>query len=175
MKKKKAGLPSEVSGKISKEMSSLRILEMAIYSEQSAYDFYLNLSNQIENQSGKEKFKFLAEDEKRHRCMLEGEYLRENKQSKFKFDAKKVKSIEAKIDTQSSAVDALDLAIQLEREAYKFYIRASEKAEEQPGKKMFLKLAEEEDRHYNVLAAERQALSSNFYWYEYNVPGVMEE
>jgi len=175
MIKGKEDLPSEVSGEISKEMTSLQILEMAIYSEQSACDFYLSLSNQIENQSGKEKFRFLAEDEKRHRCMLEGEYLRENRQIVFKFDSTKVKSIKAMADTQSSAVDALDLAIGLEREAYKFYTQASEKAEDQPGKMMFLKLAEEEDRHYNVLAAERQALSNNFYWYEYDVPGVMEE
>ena len=156
-------------------MSPSEILELAIYDEQAACDFYLNLSGQIKNPSGKKKFEFLAKDEKRHRDLLEGEYNKENGGKRFKFDAEKRKEIEVKVDDQSSASDALDLAIQAERGAYKFYVGASEKIETQASKKMFLKLAEEEDKHYNLLAAERQALSNNFYWYDYDVPGVMEE
>ena len=156
-------------------MTPLEILELAIYNEQSACEFYLHLSNQIKSQSGKDKFKFLAEDEKRHRHILEKEYYKENKGKGFRFDSEKAKAIKVEVDTQSSAIDALDLAIQAEREAYKFYTQASEKVKEQASKDMFLKLAGEEDGHYNVLAAERQALSNNFYWYGYDVPGVMEE
>jgi rubrerythrin len=175
MKKDKRNLPSEASGQVSKDTIPLEILESAIYDEQSACDFYLYLSGLIKNQSGKEKFRFLAEDEKRHRYILEKEYCEESKEKKFKFDSKKEKIMKIKIDDQSSASDALDLAIRAERGAYKFYMEAFKKVQAQASKNMFLKLAEEEDRHYNLLAAERQALSNNFYWYEYDVPGVMEE
>ncbi|MCJ7508070.1 MAG: ferritin family protein [candidate division Zixibacteria bacterium] len=175
MKKDKENHPSEARGQILEDMTPLEILESAIYDEQSACDFYSYLFNQIRNQSGKEKFKFLAEDEKRHRSILEKEYQKESKGRRFKFNPKKAKTIKVKVDSESSASSALDLAIQAERGAYKFYTRAAEKVKSQSSKNMFLRLAEEEDRHYNLLAAERQALSSNFYWYEYDVPGVMEE
>jgi rubrerythrin len=175
MKKDKGNLPSEARGRVPEDMTPLEILESAIYDEQSACDFYSYLSGQIRNQSGKEKFKFLAEDEKRHRSILEKEYQKESKGRRFRFNPKKAKTTKVKVDSESSASSALDLAIQAERGAYKFYTSAAEKVKSQFSKSMFLVLAEEEDRHYNLLAAERQALSSNFYWYEYDVPGVMEE
>ncbi len=175
MEKDKPNVASEASGQISENMTPLQILELAIYNEQSAYDFYLDLSSQIENQSGREKFGFLAQDEKRHKGLLEGQYQRESKGEKLGFDPKRVKYVKVKVDTQSSATDALDLAIQAEREAYKFYTQASQETKDQSGKSLFLKLAEDEDKHYNLLSAERQALSNNFYWYGYDVPGVMEE
>jgi len=39
---------------------------------------------------------------------------------------------------------------------------------------MFLMLAGEEEKHYSVLMAEKQALIDQFYWFSLDTPGIME-
>ena len=39
---------------------------------------------------------------------------------------------------------------------------------------MFSMLAEQEDRHFNILMAEKQALMDQFYWFSLDTPGIME-
>jgi len=39
---------------------------------------------------------------------------------------------------------------------------------------MFLMLAEQEDRHFNLLTAEKQSLIGQFYWFDIGTPGMME-
>ena len=174
MKKDEEKVYKEAEGKIKPEMDALEALSVAIYNEQSAFDFYTKLSDTIKNKSGKEKFKFLASDEKRHRELLEGYYKKISGGKQFLFDPDKVKTIHVDIRDNTTASEALDIGIKAEKEAYEFYNKSAEETKDPDAKKMFLMLAKQEDRHYNILTAEKQALTGQFYWFSLDTPGMME-
>ena len=174
MKEYKKKVYKEAEGKIKPEVSALEALSVAIYNEQSAFDFYTKLSDAIKNQSGKEKFKFLASDEKRHRELLEGYYKKISGGKGFPFDPDKVKSIHVDVRDNTTASEALDIGIKAEKEAYEFYGKSAEQTKDPDARKMFLMLAEQEDRHFNILMAEKQALIDQFYWFSLDTPGIME-
>jgi rubrerythrin len=174
MKKKEKKVYKEAEGEIKAEVSSLDALSLAIYNEQSAFDFYTKLTDIIKNPSGKEKFKFLASDEKRHRELLEKHYTKISGGKEFPFDPNKVKIIQVEVNDNTTASEALDIGIKAEKEAYQFYSRSAESSKDPEAKKMFLMLAGEEDKHYNVLMAEKQALINQFYWFSLDTPGMME-
>lgn len=174
MKEDKKKVYKEAEGKIKPEMEALEALSMAIYNEQSACDFYTKLSETIKNQSGKEKFKFLASDERRHRELLEKHYKKIAGGKEFLFNPGKVKKINVEIMNNTTASEALDIGIKAEKEAYEFYSKSADETKDPDAKKMFLMLAEQEDRHFNILMAEKQALINQFYWFSLDTPGIME-
>ncbi len=174
MKEDEEKVYKEAEGKIKPEISALEALSVAIYNEQSAFDFYTKLSGIIKNQSGKQKFKFLASDEKRHRELLEGHYQKTSGGKGFPFDPDKVKTVNVDVRDNTTASEALDTGIKAEKEAYEFYSKNAEETQDPDAKKMFLMLAEQEDRHFNILMAEKQALIGQFYWFSLDTPGIME-
>lgn len=174
MREDRKKIYKEAEGKIKPEAEALEALSLAIYNEQSAFDFYTKLSDTIKNQSGKEKFKFLAADEKRHRELLEGHYKKVTGGKEFPFDSAKVKAIKVEVRDNTTASEALDMGIKAEKEAYEFYKKSAEESRDPDAKKMFLMLAEQEDRHFNLLMAEKQALIDQFYWFSLDTPGMME-
>ncbi len=174
MKEDKKKVYKEAEGKITPEMSALEAVSVAIYNEQFAFDFYTKLSNTIKNQSGKQKFKFLASDEKRHRELLENHYKKISSGKEFSFDPGKLKKIQVEIRDNTTASEALDIGIKAEKEAYEFYSKSATETKDPEAQKMFTMLAEQEDRHYNILTAEKQALTGQFYWFSLDTPGIME-
>jgi rubrerythrin len=174
MKEDKKRIYREAEGKVGPEVTVLEALATAIYNEQSAFDFYTGLSEIIKNQSGKEKFKFLAADEKRHRELLEAHYKKVTGGKEFSFDPAKLKTIKVEVRDNTTASEALDIGIKAEKEAYEFYRKSAGETRDPDAKKMFLMLAEQEDRHYNLLTAEKQALTGQFYWFDIGTPGMME-
>lgn len=174
MREDRKKIYKEAEGKIKPEAEALEALSLAIYNEQSAFDFYTKLSDTIKNRSGKEKFKFLAADEKRHRELLEGYYKKVSGGKEFPFDSANVKAIKVEVRDSTTASEALDMGIKAEKEAYEFYKTSAERSKDPDAKKMFLMLAEQEDRHFNLLMAERQALIDQFYWFSLDTPGMME-
>lgn len=171
--KEKKKVYREAEGEPKPEISALDALALAIYNEQFAFDFYTNLSKTIKNESGKEKFKFLASDEKRHRQLLEDYYKKITRQA-FPFDPQKVKKVQVEVRDNTSASEALDIGIKAEKEAFEFYNKSAKTTSDPDAKKMFLMLAEQEDRHFNILMAEKQALIDQFYWFSLDTPGIME-
>jgi rubrerythrin len=175
MKKKEKKSFQEAPEKLPMNVNALDALGIGIYNEQSAFDFYKNLSETIQNPSGQERFRFLSLDEKRHRALLEERYLKESGGQKFSFDLQKVKKIKITISDQASAKEALHLALEAEREAYNSYMRAASQARDQQGKKMYESLASEEDKHYQILMSELQMIEDGFYWFSLDTSGFMED
>ncbi len=174
MKEKDKKEYREAGGKVTPQTTALEALSIAIYNEQSAFDFYTKLSESIKNESGKKKFNFLAMDEHRHRTLLEEHYQNTTGGEEFAFDPSRVKVIQVEIKDGTTAAEALDIGIKAEREAYEFYNKCATEADSPDAKKMFLMLAEQEDRHYNLLTAEKQAVIGQFYWFDLGTKGIMD-
>lgn len=148
-------------------LSKRKLLELAIYQEIATRDFYLQVSQRIQDRGGKRKFLDLSEEEEKHRETVGQWYEKEAGQS-FQPDPEPIKPIfqfpEGSIFNQSTALEAVSVGIQLERESANFYASWKEKEEEPELKSVLQKLIEFENNHYLRLKEEYEAISKNFYW-----------
>ncbi len=126
------------------------ILDFAIKREQEAVDFYTNLSSKARNEEMKEVFKEFAMEEVKHKARLQ----------KIKdegiFEISEEKVLDLKISDYTDNVtpspelsyeEALRLAMNKEKAAYKLYMKLSTKTDNQNLKEVFLSLAQEESKH----------------------------
>lgn len=130
------------------------ILERAIQSEEHSYSVYSHLATKVERPEAKKLLEGLAEQELRHKEMLEA------------FDVGKVESFKTPdvkdqkltdfmeptpIDPNATVQDVMLFAIKKEQSAYEFYQRMSEFAPGGDAKGLFDKLAGEEIAHKHSL------------------------
>jgi rubrerythrin len=152
-------------------------ISRAIYAEIGAMNFYSKLAREIENEDGSSRFQQLSEDEKGHRDTLKGWYSRLF-EAEFTENEEKIKDSEiggVEIDRQTGAIAALDIAIEAESRANDFYLDEAEKAEDPELRKMFENLAQQEKGHYDLLTAEKNALTGGFYWFDMDQSGFVED
>lgn len=152
-------------------------ISRAIYAEIGAMNFYSRMAAKIENDEGSGKFAQLSKDEKGHRDTLMGWYSRLF-ETEFIENEKEIKSSEIseiQISGQAGAIEALDIAIEAESKANDFYLAEAEKAGDPELKKMFESLAEQEKGHYDLLTAEKNALTGGFYWFDMDSSGFLED
>ncbi len=65
---------------------------------------------------------------------------------------------------QEKTLDALQIALKMETDGKQFYLKASSQAANQPGKKLFKTLADEEDIHARKFTEIYQAMTSQKPW-----------
>lgn len=126
------------------------ILDFAIQQEQEAVDFYNLLSGNAKNEDMKKVFLQFAQEEIGHKAMLtkikqEGILSSEVKNITDLKISNYVSSIEPKEDMTYQ--EALVLAMNREKNAFKLYSDLAEKATSQEMKNIFLTLAQEESKH----------------------------
>ncbi|MCK4537721.1 MAG: ferritin family protein [Candidatus Krumholzibacteria bacterium] len=152
-------------------------LETAIYREIGARDFYGFIAKTITNPEGIKRFTQLSKDEEGHRTTLESRY---EKLFGTPFEPESEKLLESeikgfKVEERTSAIEALDIAIEAESRAAEFYGQQAGATSHDEVKQMFLDLAEMEMGHYNLLVAERNQLVGGFYWFDMDSSGFMED
>ncbi len=152
-------------------------IETAIYREIGARNFYRRISEEIKNSEGAEKFARLSEDEDGHRIKLESWFERLVGDS-FSARNEKIEESEIKgirLDEQTGALEALNLAIEAEAKAREFYAERAKKTDIPELKKLFENLSEEEEGHFNLLEAERNAIIGGFYWFDLDSTSFLED
>lgn len=160
--------------------SGKELLKRAIKGEKDGLRFYSLLAHKTENPEAKRKLQKLADDEKRHETTLieiyeklygeeVGQLPREgiNALAKF-FDAGKAKE-------KHTEMQFIDLAIEAELSATNFYKETAANLENGDLKKICEDLADEEFSHYELLQAEKEAISGNYYWFGYDVGAPLED
>lgn len=152
-------------------------IEVAIYREIGARNFYLRISEEIKNSEGIEKFAQLSSDEEGHRIKLEAWFERLVGE-KFSARDEKIEQSEIrrlKVGEQTGALEALNIAITAEAQARDFYAERAEKTDMQELKELFNNLSEEEAGHFNLLEAERNAIIGGFYWFDIDSTSFLED
>ena len=126
------------------------ILDFAISREQEAADFYENLSGRVENHWMKETLKGFSKEELRHK----GKLLSVKKNEKLLSSEQNILDlkiadylVDVKASENISYQDALILAMQREKAAYRLYSDLASKIEDAEIKNLFLALAQEEAKH----------------------------
>ncbi len=152
----------------------LDIIEEAIYHEQASHDYYLRVVGAIHDESGRQQFRHLAQEESRHREVLEDRF-RALTGKRFRFDPKKLRADELPVPTtNATAVEALAMAMEHELEAVASYRKLAEAAEDDESRRTYQELAQDEQSHYEWFRTQRQALLSGVHWFIETLPGTLD-
>ena len=159
--------------------TSITALKTAIEIEIQGYDNFKRFAEQTNNDAGKRVFTQLAKDEERHREILEEQLnkLVEGKpweeveipQSVVEEVAPQIreKAIETKGESAVGELDALNTALDLEKKASAFFRAQADLIEIAEAKSLFLRLAEWEDTHYDIIKAEIDNINHTGFWLDF--------
>lgn len=158
--------------------AAIDALNKAIHSEKAALETYLRFARQTKVVSGKDMFIRLSEDELGHREILEKElhnlqagkpWARPSfKPSDIEELLPKIGDAQAKAQTEHGSSDdltALNVALDMEKKAIAFYRREAEKTADATARRMYARLAEMEEAHYNLVQAELDNIKDIGFWF----------
>ncbi len=148
-------------------------LELTLAIERRGYTFYTNASRKTKNDTGRRMFQRLAAEESDHLRRLQQEHrslLEKNEWLKREparlplsrkiveeiFPQKELLKIEVKDET--SDLDALNIAMNLERRSHQFFKDFADHIADNNGRKIFMDFAKDEETHLKALVAEYNTL-----------------
>ncbi|MDI6739164.1 MAG: ferritin family protein [Candidatus Edwardsbacteria bacterium] len=158
--------------------AAIDALNKAIHSEKMALETYLKFARQTKVVSGKDMFVRLSQDEFGHMNMLEKEL--DNLQSgktwvKPSFKPSDIEELlphlgdqQAKVQSEQGSSDdlsALNVALDMEKRALGFYAKEAGRADNPNAKKLYARLAEMEEAHYNLIQAELDNIKDIGFWF----------
>jgi rubrerythrin len=153
---------------------------MAIDREKDAAALYLRLAKTVKDPKGKNVLIHLASDEVGHLDKLERHLiailsgkegllsvtdLADAMAARLAESSKRLFPAEADV-ARTDEVRILDLALELELEANRWYIELAETAGSEAARGMFLSLAKEEAVHASILRAEIDSIGENGFWFD---------
>ena len=162
------------------DMSMEDILGMAVETEIQGREFYSMLSEKVTHPQVKKKIISLAEDEKRHERIVVDLYRKTLGREPENLPEMGIPDIVGaisamKVGDKSQLLNVLDMAIEAELIAARFYQRGAALTQDPKTRGIFEQLEKEEDGHYNFLVAEKSALSGDMYWFSMGESSMMEE
>ncbi len=151
-------------------------LELALAVERRGYSFYTRASKKTRDPGGRRMFEDLAHEESEHMDRLWGQYralLEENRWLRREparlpvsrkiadsiFPERELLSVDVR--TGTTHVEALNLAIDLERKSQKFFNDFAKQLDDPKGRKIFRDFAREERSHLKSLREEYARLKAN--------------
>lgn len=148
------------------------VLKMAIKGEQDGYFFYNLLAEKATNMDARRKLETLRDDERRHKATLLEIYGKHVGGEVGELPAKGITALaevfsKGHLEERKTEMDFINLAIEAELAATKYYQQERDVVDDDVFRDIFDQLAEEEHSHYELLMAEKEALSGNYYWFGY--------
>jgi Fur family ferric uptake transcriptional regulator len=148
-------------------------LELTLAIERRGYTFYTNASRKTKNGSGRLMFQRLAAEESDHLRRIQAEHrslLDKNQWLKREparlplsrkiieeiFPQKELLKIEVKDET--SELDALNIAMNLERRSHQFFSDFAKQISDANGRKIFMDFAKDEESHLQALLSEYNSI-----------------
>lgn len=155
------------------------VLKTAIKSEVDGYTFYDLLAQKATNPEAKRKLENLRDDEIGHKKVLCQLYEEHVGGAIGELPDKGLNALaevfrKGHLDELKSEREFINLAIEAELAATKYYNEHFKAADNDAVKSVFERLANEENLHYELLMAEREALSGNYYWFGYDESTPLE-
>jgi rubrerythrin len=136
-------------------MKAPEIMAVAIRAEMDAADIYNHLRGRVKNEVLVQKLKFLADEEIRHKAILERLFADKYPASKLAVPAKPARAAKAvPLNEKSSVLDLFKLAMGKEKEAEEFYRAAKPSVEDAAGRKILDYLSRVERSHFYMLKSE---------------------
>jgi rubrerythrin len=153
------------------------VIKMAIQMEKDGHKFFMDKASQTESTLGKKMFERLAKEELQHIATFT-EMFDQILESKEWHKLIQRHSLEHRmpvfeeavnrepVEVSENDVQALDEALDLERRAIEFFKDAMEKSEDETAKELFGSIMKEEEYHYMLIQAQRDALTNAGFWFD---------
>src|SRR5688572_3027973 len=170
---KKLEKASTISDRARLEKTAVRdALELTLAIERLGFTFYTNASKKTKNDRGRQMFQRLAAEESEHLRRLQAEHrtlLEENQwlrrePTRLPVSRKiaqeifpKKELLRLKVTDEMTELEALDLAMNLERRSHEFFEAFAKQLTDPNGRKAFLAFAKAEEAHLEELQAEYDA------------------
>ncbi len=156
------------------------MLRYAIKGEEMGVMFYDALAERSGNPEAKKRLEHLRDDEKRHKATLMGIFKKHiggdlGDLPERGLDALATVFEKGQLKDLKSEVEYINLAIDAELVTTKFYKEGMNVVDDKEFKDILYQLAEEENSHYEILMAEREALAGNYYWFSTDDTAPMED
>jgi len=151
---------------------AMDIFQYAMQMEKDGEGYYRQLADQTGNTGVKTILKMLADEEAKHYNTIEEMKTEKPQmaQTTILADAKNVfaqiKESNEKFDFDTNEIELYKKAQDIEKKSEDFYIEKANEAKEEYQKEIFLKLAEEEKKHYFLLENIIQFVSRPETWLE---------
>jgi len=154
-----------------------KVLKAAIEIEDKGMAAFTKYAEETKDENGKKMFLRLAEDEKEHRTILE-DWLKNIQEGgtlkKIEIPQTELEKVvpdlrervkETRKASGPGETDALESALELERKASSFFRENADKVNDPAAKALFLRLAEWEDTHYELIQAEIDYVKNTGIWF----------
>jgi len=162
---------------MSDQTIAVKALKTAIEIEDNGLLNFLKFARQTKDTTGKNMFIRLAMDEHEHRRIIEKQLnnLMEGKplikieipKSEIEQVAPTIRDKQQKTRGESGLleIDALNTALDLERKAAKFFRDQANLISDAEAKALFIRLAEWEDAHFDLIQAELDSIQGTGFWF----------
>jgi len=160
----------------------MNAIEISIKMETDAIAYYSEAAEKTENPVGKKMFQSIIGDEKRHLKMLEDLFKGLDITIKDVSPMENVKTVfeqhrddmKERVPATANEMDALKVAMGMEKEGIEFYTKAAANAKTDKEKALFERLAQEEKQHYQVFANTHFFMSDTGSWYMWEEHSIVE-
>lgn len=164
-----------------KTSEMVAIIHRGIYREKDAISTYIRLAKRMKDPKAKNVLIHLADDEVGHMTRLEKHLMsllkgqpwllpkaEEIREVQAVFEGKAYDTLEISDEDLANADVVKILQIALEREivANRFYIDLAGKAKAEEARTMFLSLAKQEEIHKKIIQAEIDSIGQNGFWFD---------
>jgi len=140
---------------IPSQAKPFEILAVAVRAEMDAAAVYRGLRDKVKNEVLRQKLQFLADEETRHRAILERLFADKFPQETLRVPAASPRSAKAAaVEDTSAVLDLFKLAMAKEKEAEDFYKESKAGMDDPGGRKILDYLARVERSHYYMLKSE---------------------
>jgi rubrerythrin len=151
----------------------MKALEMAVKMENDAVEFYKKCAEKTNSPIGKKMFLSIAEDEMYHAAcamdVLNGKKFKppstSPKQDMKSIYEKSKAELLQKASADASDIEALTIAMKMEKEGYEFYKKSAEAAASAEEKALFSCLANDEQEHFTIFQNTCSLLSDTSNWF----------
>jgi rubrerythrin len=162
---------------MSDQTIAVKALKTAIEIEDQGLLNFLKFARQTKDTTGKNMFIRLAMDEHEHRRIIEQQLnnLMEGKplikieipKSEIEQVAPTIREKQQRTRGESGLleIDALNTALDLERKAAKFFREQANLVNDDEAKSLFVRLAEWEDAHFDIIQAELDSIQGTGFWF----------
>ena len=160
----------------------MNALDISKKMETDAIKFYMEAAQKMSYAAGKKLFLSITEDERRHlemiTLLIRGMNITAQDVSplqnvKTVFESMKDEMMK-KVAASKDDLEALKIAMEMEREGKKFYEQSLSAAKTEKEKALFKRLIEEESQHYTMFENTYSHLSDTGNWYLWEERGVIE-
>ncbi len=159
------------------------ILLIGLFVEDDGRRFYERCSKLVSTKEGREMFNFLASEESRHYTKFKELYVKHAGKKPVLSDCERTRlagfrkkadvfvrgSVEGLLDGASDAIDALDIAVEVEENSIRLYSGFRKSVSEEGVLDVLKTIIGEEERHLAILQMEEEFLTSTGEWHDFRI------